>query len=842
MAKYIFTRPNGPWQYPTLGFTATLNDVIEANAAPDLWWELTDSGATVTLPAVPTIPGVVEPVDGAIGRWNRQTNEVEFVAQLPDENLPDRLQEAALASTYVSVGQKGALTGVALTGRVDLRNFYDVTSPPSDFSTALTAMCAAADAAGAWAYIPYGDFPGEITLTDKSLRLVCDGRIVQIPSKGVIRWENYPGARRAITGVGTIDLTSQATAGDQMPHNERLNTVTFPDGIDISDIQYGDQFWIESDDRYPGSFVEGSDSKTYQRRWFQVAGIALNCTATGGGFNPDTTITGATSGATAYVRSVANRYGGSKTLKLHSMTGMFVSGENVTVSGVTVGSVSYRPFLLTRDDWGFVPSWSTNVYVRKIDTTRKVDIRGLRMVTQTAFDSASANNDAIVIRGAFDPIIEAHADSAYSRFISLESCRGGVVRASGGFLGNNTVAGKYGYGVQVVGATQDTVVVIDGMHDARHAFTTNVYPQYNPASGDPEFNTLGIPTTGVKVFRSGVPRDVDVSGSAYNMLGAPFDTHGGAERTRFHDFYLHGGGSGAEVATRSAGINNRGFGTIVENGTIAGFTWGWQDSAYKVDTGGPTFIRGSNVKMRDIVESGFRHGSDTSGGDTSRGRVTYLLEDIDVQFKTIPFGGLWSQTAFDLSISGTTIIRPVLHACNFAYVNIRNNVYDLTIIDPILNLIDAPGATVQLNITMSGAGVAVGDTITGATSGATGVATSVSGSTVYVTPTGTANFQNAENITVGGVTVGTTAASPSYPAGYFLRFSGTVSSSRRAVVSNVKILENPTGNALRFVFFVNSGQTGRVRRDSITVMRPGGSGPSLSGGSGTYDTATSATL
>lgn len=103
MAKYIFTRPNGPWQYPTLGITATLNDVIEANAAPDLWWELTDSGATVTLPAIPAIPGVVEPLDGAIGRWNRQTNEVEFVAQLPDENLPDRLQEAALASTFVAV-------------------------------------------------------------------------------------------------------------------------------------------------------------------------------------------------------------------------------------------------------------------------------------------------------------------------------------------------------------------------------------------------------------------------------------------------------------------------------------------------------------------------------------------------------------------------------------------------------------------------------------------------------------------------------------------------------------------------------------------------------------------
>lgn len=103
MAKYIFTRPNGPWQYPTLGFTATVNDVIEANAAPDMWWELTDPGATVTLPAIPEIPGVVEPADGAIGVWNRQTNSVDFVTEVPDELLPARLAEEALANTIDAV-------------------------------------------------------------------------------------------------------------------------------------------------------------------------------------------------------------------------------------------------------------------------------------------------------------------------------------------------------------------------------------------------------------------------------------------------------------------------------------------------------------------------------------------------------------------------------------------------------------------------------------------------------------------------------------------------------------------------------------------------------------------
>lgn len=49
MAKWIFTRENGPYSYPTLGFTADTNDVIEADNAPDAWWDETDPGATVTI-------------------------------------------------------------------------------------------------------------------------------------------------------------------------------------------------------------------------------------------------------------------------------------------------------------------------------------------------------------------------------------------------------------------------------------------------------------------------------------------------------------------------------------------------------------------------------------------------------------------------------------------------------------------------------------------------------------------------------------------------------------------------------------------------------------------------
>lgn len=77
MPKYIFTRTNGPWDYPTLGFRANLNDVIEAPAAPDAWWEETDPAATVTIPVTPT-GGIIEPPDGSVLVYRRSTNTQQF--------------------------------------------------------------------------------------------------------------------------------------------------------------------------------------------------------------------------------------------------------------------------------------------------------------------------------------------------------------------------------------------------------------------------------------------------------------------------------------------------------------------------------------------------------------------------------------------------------------------------------------------------------------------------------------------------------------------------------------------------------------------------------------------
>lgn len=77
MSKWIFTRPGQGWAYPTLGFTAVEGDIIEADLAPDAWWEPTDPYAVPTIPFNPG-GGVTEPAQSDVLAYNRATNRGEF--------------------------------------------------------------------------------------------------------------------------------------------------------------------------------------------------------------------------------------------------------------------------------------------------------------------------------------------------------------------------------------------------------------------------------------------------------------------------------------------------------------------------------------------------------------------------------------------------------------------------------------------------------------------------------------------------------------------------------------------------------------------------------------------
>ncbi|WP_062516499.1 hypothetical protein [Demequina gelatinilytica] len=76
MAKWEFTR-EGTYRYPTLGFTASTGDVVEADIAPDAWWDEVDGSTAVTIPVTP-IGGATEPAQDAIQAYNRTTNRGQW--------------------------------------------------------------------------------------------------------------------------------------------------------------------------------------------------------------------------------------------------------------------------------------------------------------------------------------------------------------------------------------------------------------------------------------------------------------------------------------------------------------------------------------------------------------------------------------------------------------------------------------------------------------------------------------------------------------------------------------------------------------------------------------------
>lgn len=82
MAFWILDQWETPLDYPTLGFTADPDDVLEADAAPDSRWSSTLSGPeTVTRYTIGSDPSYVEPGDGHLLAWSDADNAYMPIAQ-----------------------------------------------------------------------------------------------------------------------------------------------------------------------------------------------------------------------------------------------------------------------------------------------------------------------------------------------------------------------------------------------------------------------------------------------------------------------------------------------------------------------------------------------------------------------------------------------------------------------------------------------------------------------------------------------------------------------------------------------------------------------------------------
>lgn len=76
MAFWILDQwDDGPLDYPTLGFVADPDDILEAAAAPDGRWSSTGAGPeTVTRYTLGVDPSYVEPGDGHVLTWSDVDN------------------------------------------------------------------------------------------------------------------------------------------------------------------------------------------------------------------------------------------------------------------------------------------------------------------------------------------------------------------------------------------------------------------------------------------------------------------------------------------------------------------------------------------------------------------------------------------------------------------------------------------------------------------------------------------------------------------------------------------------------------------------------------------------
>lgn len=129
MTKYQLSRPGAPWDYPTLGFTATADGAIldgtlftpDLEIPPDVYWDVYVGGdpeTDVTRYATPStdyLNPVPESAEGSILTYSRTANQ--YVQTLPTDAVDPETPLGAALSTAIAGGTKD-LRGDVMLGLV----------------------------------------------------------------------------------------------------------------------------------------------------------------------------------------------------------------------------------------------------------------------------------------------------------------------------------------------------------------------------------------------------------------------------------------------------------------------------------------------------------------------------------------------------------------------------------------------------------------------------------------------------------------------------------------------------------------------------------------------------
>lgn len=560
------------------------------------------------------------------------------------------------------------------TGTVlfNVKNYGALGDGSTDDSAAFLAAITAAD--GAPVYVPEGDYPVSLSLTDQDVYLTGPGTLVHKQAANVIYCKRTLGTAKTVSSITTVQL------GPNTPSSSGVSTETCSK-IAISStlvgISAGDIYHLSSQDEYSwtgalGTAI-GSTTQVWKAGYVPVLGIGLGVSISGT-ISEGNTVTGATSGATGVVKSVAN----SSVLVFNSVTGDFTNGENLRVNGVTQGTASGTGYIIMAGK--LIDTYTTTPKLRKLPTTAKFIVDGLSVRCSGDPDSivGSANRQpAFQLMGVYEPQVRNfRIKSAWTRCWQLLGCYGGTLDVTVDSLPNNadTSEAAYGYAVEIGAATERTDAKVVG-GNCRHGYTTNIYwggfSFMDPLIlGVPKYNTC---------------RDSLIR----NALSASFDTHNAAYYTTFDNCVSVRSASAVRSVSRSQGFQNRGFGTTYINCQDIGSVDGFVEAGNSLDAGFAHTIRYIGCIAQDYQRSGFWVPAATDGTNELREYITCTAVGDGSTTNTPYF-----QSGFYISASLTT-----LRGCSSARSNgnpywfIADGAGRFNILDCFADHTDSPSGT-----------------------------------------------------------------------------------------------------------------------------------------------------
>lgn len=578
----------------------------------------------------------------------------------------------AIADAVSTVGPaKAALTeivDVEATTAVPLTRFYDVSNPPTTYDAALLA----AIDTGRPVYIPPGEYPASLSVVNKSVRLTGPGTLVQREGTSVLEVTATPTGPWAVANVGTILWRNLARASESVPIVEMLATINLTNPAHITQFASGDKLLLQSDQRYAGDYVTGYAALTYKGGWADIVGIAVKVN-TPGNIPIRSTITGATSGASAIVAAVTVDYDGAVWAIIDRTTAPFTPGEVLRIAGGDVGTAGNAGTLLSArlmEDTTY--GGALKVWKGRKDVVVDLDI-AIRTQTDPERVGQAERRVSVTLEGIIDMKVSARMHNGYKAAFVLMSCFAGEISVRGGNLPNIESQDAFGYAVMARGATELTRVHVD-VENVRHAFTTNCYPLNSP------------PTDPAIVLRTiGTSKHLTVSGTGRSCTAAAFDTHAGGWMIHFNSAQAIGTSPAGKDAAVNVGFQNRSFGTIYTDCTALDCEIGFLDHTYRWAAERDNVIVHKGSSAIRYRQFGFFHGTTTNVGSTALGSTRYLLDSTTMVAAVHSGTAFYKQISYCLGAAATTLVRPVSRGAAHADVQIRAEIPQLTIVQPFFD-------------------------------------------------------------------------------------------------------------------------------------------------------------